>query len=461
MADDRPRTPGTFSFRIGPFPVTVEPFFWLVAALMGWSFKSTPLVLVIWVAVVFASILVHELGHAVAAKAFGVQSSIRLYSFGGLTIPEARLSRVGELVMALAGPFAGFFVAGVVAVFQLLVPVQSGAGGVAVVFLRDVNFIWGLFNLLPVLPLDGGHVLLSALGPKRQRTALLIGGIFGAAVAVGAGVLQGGARIGVSPLYLALLFGMLAFQNLRAWWMLGRLPPPGAKQVTASEALQTGWDHLRQGDEAAGYRVGEAVLDGSPDPEERNRARDLLAWVAMARGEYREALKQLERSEPPDAARALTWAMVLDSLGEPGQAAPHALRAVEVEPSDTAAALAARVLAAARRIPEALTLVDRFGWSKPAAKESAFGEIAFAQGGFRDAARRYAAAFELGGAAGDAFNTACSHARAGNRSDALAWIERALKAGFDDLGQLRSDPDLATLQGDPELERLIASVPKA
>lgn len=453
MAEDRPRSPGSLSFRIGPFPVTVEPSFWIVTALFGvwggldWSAAT-------WVVAVFFSILVHELGHAVVARLLGVRSAIVLYAMGGLTIPESRLSRAGMVAMSLAGPFAGFIVGALVVVASLAHPPASPVGQTLVKQLEGINFIWGIVNLFPVLPLDGGHVLMGLLGPKHQRATLLLGGVFSALVAVGAGLTK-------VLLYPAVLFGMFAFQNLRAWWAMGHAPPPDAQAVTGGQALQSGWDHLRAGDEAAAYRAAEAVLEGSPDPDERNRARDLMAWVAMARGEYREALRQLERSEPPEAARALTWAMVLDSLGEPGKAAPHALRAVEVEPSDTAASLAARVLAAASRIPEALTVVDKFGWSKPAAKESAFGEVAFAQGGFRDAARRYASAFDLGGAAGDAFNAACSHARAGNRAEALSWIERALRAGFDDLGQLRSDPDLAAIQGDPELERLIAGVPKA
>ena len=454
MVDDRPRTPLELSFRLGPIPVTVEPSFWLIAALFGLS-AGFNLGALVWVIVVFVSVLIHELGHALTALLLGVRSSIRLYSFGGLTIPEARLSRAGEIVMSLAGPFAGFAVGLAVLVFQTVSPATSELGQAAVRDLMWVNFGWGIFNLLPVVPLDGGHVLLGLLGPQRQRVTLLVGGIVGALVAIGMGL--------VNLLFAALLFGLLAFRNLQSWWMLGKLPAnnAGAEVITVDEGLHVGWNHLRQGDEAAAYRVAQAVLEGSPGPEERNRARDLLAWAAMARGEYRDALRQLERSEPPEAARALTWAMVLDALESPGQAAPYALRAVEVEPSDTAASLAARVLAGAGQIPEALTLVDRFGWSRPAAKESAFGEIAFAQGGFRDAARRYATAFDLGGAAGDAFNAACSHARAGSRAEALSWVERALKAGFDDLGQLRSDPDLATLQGDSELERLIASIPKA
>ena len=459
MADQPPRNPLALRFRLGPIPVTVEPSFWIIALLFGlWG--GFGVAALIWVPIVFFSILAHELGHALAALGLGRHPAIRLYSFGGVTFYESGLSRLRSIAVSVAGPLAGFAAGGVVLISQVVFPARSVLGQQAVLQLLFVNFGWGLFNLLPVLPLDGGHVLLGVLGPKRQRTALLLGGIFGVLVAVGAGLARH-LNTHADPLFVVLLFSMLAFRNLQSWWLLGKQPPPDARMVTAGEALQAGWDRLRQGDEAASYRIGQAVLEGSPDPDERNRARDLLAWAAMARGDHRDALKLLERSEPPDAARALTWAMVLDALGEAERAAPYALRSVEVEPSDTAASLAARVLAESKRVPEALTLVDRFGWSRPAAAQAAFGEIAFAQGGFRDAARRYGAAFDLGGAAGDAFNAACSYARAEDKANALAWIERALKAGFDDLGQLRADPDLALLQGDPDLERLLGAVPRA
>lgn len=450
--EDGPKNPLELRFRLGPIPVSVEPGFWFITALFGitagFDWRA-----VIWVGVVFVSVLVHELGHALAARLLGSGASIRLYSFGGLTYPEKPLSRAGGVAMSLAGPFAGFAIGALVVLISLVHPPASELGKSALRDLIWVNFGWGVFNLLPVLPLDGGHVLLGVLGPKRQRITLLIGGVFGALVALGVGL--------VPLLWAALLFGLLAFRNFQAWWQLGRAPEPGARTVTADAALQEGWDALRRGDEALAYRVGEMVLNQAPEPDDRNRARDLLAWTALARSEYRDALRQLERSEPPEAARALTWAMVLEALESFDQAVPYALRAVEVEPSDTAASLAARLMACAGQIPGALTLTDRFAWSRPAAKESAFGEIAFAQGGFPDAARRFGAAFELGGAPGDAFNAACSHARAGAREQAFQWIERALKAGFDDLDQLRADPDLASLQGDPELDRLLAAVPRA
>lgn len=443
------RPPLELRFHLGPFPVAIEPIFWLVALLFGLMGKEPTLGSVAtWVAIVFVSVLVHELGHALAAQLLGSRAAIRLYSFGGLTLHEGKLTRLGEVAMSLAGPFAGLLLGS--AAYAGLVFARS-AGEATQQALRTIwffNFFWALLNLAPVLPLDGGHVLLGVLGPRRRRAALLAGGLAALGIVAGAVLIR--------ETFVSVLFALLAFQNLQAFWQLGRRPAVGAVALSLDEALQHGWDALRRGESAEALSVARQVLEQAPEPEARNRARDLVAWADLAEGNPRDALQQLERTEPPDAARPLTWALVLESLGEKGRAVPHAVRALEVEPSETAAALAVRLLASEARFGEALSIAERFAWPRPAARAAALGEVAFAQGGFPDAARHYAAAFELSGAAGDAYNAACSHARAGARAQACAWLERALGAGLDDPGQLATDPDLASLRGDPEFERLLA-----
>ena len=77
-------------FRILGIPVRVEPFFWIIAVLFGLQYDSIPLILT-WVFVVFVSILVHELGHALMLKAFDQRSAIVLHGFGGVTISPRNL----------------------------------------------------------------------------------------------------------------------------------------------------------------------------------------------------------------------------------------------------------------------------------------------------------------------------------------------------------------------------------
>ena len=73
------RTPYDLNFRLFGFPVRIHPLFWLGAVLLGgWTFDLGLEYAAIWVAVVFVSILVHELGHAIAFRTFGVDSHIVL-----------------------------------------------------------------------------------------------------------------------------------------------------------------------------------------------------------------------------------------------------------------------------------------------------------------------------------------------------------------------------------------------
>ena len=237
-----PPTRYDLSFSLAGIPVRVHPLFWLIALLLGSSSRDLSQIL-IWILVVFVSILAHELGHALAMRRFGQQSRIVLHAMGGLTIPEstpwgsgwANVSRTSnqEIFISLAGPFAGFLFAGlVVAGVQLsggevitgrllgLIPLPSGAIlpfggrvlGVLVTMLLWVNIRWGLFNLLPIYPLDGGNVarnLLLKLDPwDGVRKSLWISVVTGALIAV-AGLFQ-------LNLFIALLFGFLAFQSYQS-----------------------------------------------------------------------------------------------------------------------------------------------------------------------------------------------------------------------------------------------------
>ncbi|MGQ0505692.1 MAG: M50 family metallopeptidase, partial [Myxococcaceae bacterium] len=104
-----PRGPFTISVSLGSIPIEIEPSFWLVGLIMGsragWEGALA------WTGVLLVSILLHELGHALAAMSFGSKVHIRLYSLGGLTY-HGRLNRGPAILTSLAGPFAGFLLGG-------------------------------------------------------------------------------------------------------------------------------------------------------------------------------------------------------------------------------------------------------------------------------------------------------------------------------------------------------------
>ena len=237
-----PPTQYDLRFSIAGIPVRVHPLFWLIALLLG---SSTDLLqLPIWVFVVFVSILIHELGHALAMRRYGQPSRIILHFAGGLTVPEpvswgsgwanVSLRPNQEIFISLAGPGAGFLLAALVVVgatisggsiitnwlfgviplpVAALMPIGGRILSLLVTMLLWVNIFWGLINLLPVYPLDGGNVsrylLLQADPIEGVRKSLWISVIAGGLVAI-AGLLI------LRSIYMAFLFGLLAFQSYQS-----------------------------------------------------------------------------------------------------------------------------------------------------------------------------------------------------------------------------------------------------
>ncbi|KOX90078.1 putative zinc metalloprotease Rip3 [Thermus aquaticus] len=116
----------------------------------------------------FLSVLLHELGHALAAQRLGIRTQrITLWLLGGV----AQLERIPrepkkELFIALAGPLVSFALA---LLFRLLRQ-EAGALGFLTHYLALVNLVLGLFNLLPALPLDGGRVYRALLALRHAYT---------------------------------------------------------------------------------------------------------------------------------------------------------------------------------------------------------------------------------------------------------------------------------------------------
>jgi Zn-dependent protease len=221
-------------FRLFGTPVRVHPLFWVLAVLLGRdALNVSGVVFLVWIGVVFVSILVHEFGHVFAFKRFGADSHVVLSAFGGLAVPwNAVRQRWQRVVVSLAGPAAGFVFCGCVYASQWLVPWVNEDGGAVYYlyrFLIRLNLFWGVINLLPILPLDGGRVSEEVCGSifKRNglRVALEISIAFAGVLAL-YGVAceiehrQGGGWISQLPdwfprgdFYTALLFGYIAYLN--------------------------------------------------------------------------------------------------------------------------------------------------------------------------------------------------------------------------------------------------------
>ena len=114
-------TPYDLRFRLLDIPVRIHPLFWLVSAVLGWQEQNLPAV-ALWVACVLVSILVHEYGHALMARAFDASPSIVLWGLGGLCYSQGeRQTPAQRLAVVLAGPGAGFLLCGLVMLVTTLI----------------------------------------------------------------------------------------------------------------------------------------------------------------------------------------------------------------------------------------------------------------------------------------------------------------------------------------------------
>ena len=136
-----------------------------------------------------AAAVLHELGHLICARALGISvRRLRISALGG----ELRLAAGQQtaywqdLLLALAGPAANFLVLGLL---LFLLPPDPGTAGA---YLLSANFLLGAFNLMPVLPLDGGAALWACAAMLLPPTAAHRLSRIAAALAVGSVLLLGG-----------------------------------------------------------------------------------------------------------------------------------------------------------------------------------------------------------------------------------------------------------------------------
>ena len=179
-------TPYDLRFQLLGIPVRVHPLFWLVTALLGYQ-ADDPAATLIWVACVFISILVHEFGHGLMGRSFGNRPQIALYAMGGLCASDRERTPAQSIAVLICGPGAGFLLYGLIylltpAIERALPPDGTPIASrveLALYFLKYINLWWGLVNLLPIYPLDGGQitgVLLSLVDRWRgMRWTFLVG----------------------------------------------------------------------------------------------------------------------------------------------------------------------------------------------------------------------------------------------------------------------------------------------
>lgn len=168
------------------FPADAPGRAWPTYALMG----------IVATAAFFASLILHELGHAIQARRDGVRTEgITLWLFGGVAKIAGEFPSAGaELRIALAGPLVTLAIAAAALLATAAWP-QAGAVRSVLAWLGYINVALLVFNLIPALPLDGGRVLRALLWARTRdltvatHRATRVGSVL-AAVLIGLGIFE-------------------------------------------------------------------------------------------------------------------------------------------------------------------------------------------------------------------------------------------------------------------------------
>lgn len=217
--------------RIGTFagaPVLIEPTFLLLAAYMVGSALlrggagALPDAL-IFVAIIFVAVLIHEFGHAGMAAALDVPSKRIVLTFFGGYVQFARQPKEGwhEIAVSAAGPGANLacwaLVSSMLPLLGNSLALDAASIGVldALNTFAFISLLLGLFNLLPGFPLDGGHILRAALTYIMPRiTARIVTAVTGLVIAAGLIAFALWAELWWT-LFIAGLLGLAAWAELR------------------------------------------------------------------------------------------------------------------------------------------------------------------------------------------------------------------------------------------------------
>ncbi|WP_242895132.1 site-2 protease family protein [Actinomadura litoris] len=266
--DDRSGRPGLFVGRPFGVPVYVSPSWFLVAVLVTVMFEgqandvidrpASYAVAFAYALLLYGSVFVHELSHAVTARVLGLPvRSVTLHILGGETSIEREAPTPGrEFLIAFAGPLVNLVLAGL-GLFAHAVLTLPDVALLLLEALTFANLLVGVFNLLPGLPLDGGRLVRAAVwkATGRSRSGAIVAGWIGRGVAIACLITgaflatyrtdgeSGGGGFG----WLALLWSALvasfiwvgATQAIRAERVRDRIPLLSARRLARRATLVT------------------------------------------------------------------------------------------------------------------------------------------------------------------------------------------------------------------------------
>ncbi len=277
----------------GRIPIKIHPVFWLFAALIGFFATLNFIYMLIWVIVILVSVLVHEFGHALTAKAFDQRARIELIALGGLTFHEGKKLKLWQdFVIVLIGPLAGLVLCGITYFLVRFVPADMPILLYILLIFVRINLFWSLINLLPVLPLDGGQLLRIIMegifGFRGLKITLFVGVVLG--IGIGIGFFYFGA------LLIGAIFLLLAFESFTSWKYFKHMTSED-KDTTLIHSLEEGEKDLIKGNTDEALKEFEELRKKSQRGLIYIEASEKIAYLLEQKGERKAAydiLKELK-----------------------------------------------------------------------------------------------------------------------------------------------------------------------
>ena len=281
------------AFSVAGIPVAIHPAFFAVILVLGIVYLATPLYLVTWVAIATVSILLHEFGHAVAFRMYGLRPSVALVGFGGLTSADSAdpgadsFTPARHIVVSLAGPLSAIVLLGLPA---LLLAEANGFDPWTSLGLRRsldpaeiilgqivyINVGWSLLNLLPVLPLDGGNVVAAVFEIFAKDKGRRIANVVSIAIAVVVALWAMSIGYTLAPIMALFLVGINVSELTKA------------RSEDADRELGDALRSIIRYDPVQAEQLARRVLAGRPSPERAAWATELTAWARLAQGRPRD-----------------------------------------------------------------------------------------------------------------------------------------------------------------------------
>jgi Zn-dependent protease len=436
-------------------PTKIDPSFWLLSFFIASGRGFNLPFMLEWLVVVFISVLFHELGHALIGRRFGLSPQITLYSMGGLTSwSEAKeISPAKHLAISLAGPAAGFLLGGIcfVAGPVMLSALPSKLSTAAYNDLIWVNIGWGVFNLLPILPLDGGHVLLTLEGWLTRRRDQIISHAISLLACVALMYLAFTLR----SLWVAVLGVWFAYSN--ATFLLNRLKTSRDNKLESK--LEAAREAVNAGRLDAALDISSELQKKALTDRVRSEASRLLIFIFIKQKRYKEAEEELTRFNGLFGPEYFLQGVLSYEKGEMLRAIPDLKKAFEQSSDYQIGLMLSQALMAEKRYAEVLDLCQLSVMSPSLLPLSLNLQIdAFQNGQFELSGKAGALAYEQKPDPNVAYNAARAFARASDSAQALVWLERAIASGFSDQNLLATDPDLQSIRSQPGFDHFLDKI---